>query len=78
MSQFVCEECREEISPEASTCPHCGYEPSRSEELKAALILATGAVLCLTIIGLPIGLYLGYKGHQKRQQSSSLRPAVKQ
>lgn len=75
-SEFVCEQCRESIDGAASTCPHCGHDPGRSEELRAAGILGIAALLCLSVIGLPIGVYLGYKGYQKRTQVDEITPSV--
>lgn len=76
MSSLVCEECRGEVDEQASTCPHCGHDPSSKIQSQARWRLGVGTLLCLTVVGAIIGIPLVISGlrHYSRAQEAS--PAV--
>lgn len=62
MSQYVCQECRETVDSNAHRCPHCGYDAGESLRRKAGRQRKLGGLLCLLLVGIPIGLPLGLLG----------------
>lgn len=55
----VCRECREQISPDAETCPHCGFSPK--EKKKSKLWWGGTAALSMSILS-PVGWALAARG----------------
>lgn len=76
MGESVCEECRGEVDEQASTCPHCGYDPGAEIRSQANWRLGVGALLCFTIIGGVIGIPLVISGLRHKGKASDASPAV--
>ena len=73
---YVCEECREEISPEASTCPHCGHEGAEASKALAVFGFLIGGVLTVTILGAIIGLPILWWSLRKYSAAEDASPAI--
>ena len=59
MSRAPCRKCHEEIPTGASKCSHCGYKGVEGTPLeKLARRWFYAWVLCITVIGIPVGLPL--------------------
>ena len=76
MSSYVCEQCRADIDPEASVCPHCGYDPAGDIESEATKRLIVGLVLTLTLVGAVIGIPLMYSAVRHNRRAEDARPAI--
>lgn len=76
MSQYVCEECRAEISADASTCPHCGHDGRTSSGIVAVCAVLFGGVLTMTIIGAVVGVPMILWGMRGLKQQGEQTPAV--
>lgn len=73
---YICEECRESISEEASVCPHCGYDPGSEMKSQAKWRLGVGALLCFTVVGAILGIPLGISGFRHYSRAENATPAV--
>lgn len=56
MATYVCEQCRESVSESARNCPHCGHDAGAGSLKRAKWWGRIGAILSLTIIGVPFGI----------------------
>jgi hypothetical protein len=75
-SEFVCEQCRGGIDEEASRCPHCGYTAGTSHHRWAIIHGILGFITFMTVIGIPLGLWMWYKGRKHKQKAKAATPAV--
>jgi len=75
-SSYVCEECREPIDADASTCPHCGYRPADEFEKYAKRNAIVGVILALFILGIPIAPYFLWKSNKFQQKAKAARPSI--
>lgn len=73
---YVCEQCRADIDPEASVCPHCGYDPAADIQSQAKWRWGVGALLCFTVVGGIIGVPLVISGFLHARKADSVSPAI--
>jgi hypothetical protein len=73
---YVCERCREQVAPDATVCPHCGYDPGAELNSRARWCWGIGALLCLTVIGGVIGVPLVIWGFVLAGRIDDATPAV--
>lgn len=73
---YVCEECREEIGEEASTCPHCGHVGKQGKGILGVVLIILGLLFCVTIIGAIVGLPMVYFGYRLVKASGDVAPGV--
>ena len=76
MSEYVCQECREPVDPEASRCPHCSYDAADGENhmKRYRKNKRLGGLISLTLIGLPVGLllFLQAQHHKKKAENATV------
>ena len=77
----VCQQCREPVEPDATTCPHCQFEAGDDAPIRIAIYAIFGGLLLLTgpitIIGFPIGAFLWWRAwrHHKAHDSETVAVA---
>lgn len=76
MSQYVCEQCREEVAADAGVCPHCNYEPASAHRKGQMVNGVLGAICFFTVIGAPLGLWFFWKAIKHRKKRKTVSPAV--
>lgn len=76
MGQYVCEECREEIDEEASTCPQCGHDGTTPSGMFSVVALVIGLLLTATLIGAIVGVPMAMWGWRGLKKQGQKRPAV--
>lgn len=72
----VCEECRAEIDPEASTCPHCGHEGAEASKAPAVFGFLIGGVLTMTVLGAIVGLPIIWWSLRKYRAAEDVSPSI--
>lgn len=76
MSEFVCSQCRGKIAETATTCPHCHYNPGAKHARWRKIDGGVAALLILSIVGSPLGLWLLWRARKHAKKSKTARPAV--
>jgi hypothetical protein len=76
MSRYVCEDCREEIDREASTCPHCGHDGTTPSGMFRIVAIIVGGLLTMTLIGAIIGLPMMWWGWRGIRKQGARSPGV--
>lgn len=73
---LICRECREEVAPEASRCPHCNYEATRDGYWTAVVVQIIGLLLTVTVIGAIVGLPLQWWSYKQMQAARNATVGV--
>jgi len=77
MAEYVCEKCREPIASEdVQICPECGFDAAAEHRTYAKRRARWGIFLSLTIVGLPLGLWLIYGSSKARKRADAATPAT--
>lgn len=74
MAEAECKKCYQAINENADRCPHCGYEP-RSMGWRMPALVALGAGLCLTGIGIPFGIAVFYGVYKAETEMKEWKPS---
>lgn len=75
-SDYVCEECRSEISAEATTCPECQYEPAAAHRKYRSRQALLASLCFFTVIGAPLGIFLFWRARKHGKKAKTATPAV--
>ena len=76
MAETVCSECREAVSPEATSCPHCGYNPAAPHRKWGKIDGVIGGFLLMTVIGAPLALYPLWRAWRHGRAAKKAKPGV--
>lgn len=77
MTELVCERCRESVADAAKNCPHCGYNPIAEAKQSVKWTGRIGALLCLTVIGVPLGIPMVFSAKRTVRKAKKRGVGVK-
>lgn len=69
-----CLKCNEAISPEATRCPACGYEPKQGYESEAGMAKAYAFLFSLTIVGIVLAIPLWWYAVKCQRKAKGMKP----
>lgn len=71
----VCRKCQEKVQPNATKCPHCGYQAVLGgvmTSMQAASYFMLAGTLVITVIGIPLAPRVWRKAKERSKLSKEL------